>query len=103
MLETLKELLAMGFTPAAAVCMLAVGVIWLRLRWSEKQNSKIREKWHAETHARVDDLEKHTEECNADRDNLKREAILLKVKVGLLAGRVKRMTRCPKQDCPFRE
>lgn len=99
-MSQLKELLAMGFTPAAALCIVAVAVVWLRLRWSEKQNMKIRAAWHAEANERIDTLEAHTLTCNKDRERLQGEALKLKIRVGVLDSRMKVMARCSKEGCP---
>ena len=53
-----------------------------------------REAWHADTRAQVDVLKGHVDECDKDRDVLRKE----QARLGALVN-----VRCPRRNCPMRE
>lgn len=88
----MKELIDLGFTPAAALAIMAVialAVVVKRLHTKNEENSTAR---HAETRAQVDDLRIHTERCEKDREDLRKDLAIIK----------DRTDRCPTPNCSFR-
>ena len=101
-MSNFKELLDLGFTPAAALAITACGVLWVRMEMSTRKQNKTREEWHAATLARVDEMETHVQACNEDRDRIKEEAAKLEVRVATLTERNNRYANCPRKFCPMR-
>ncbi|MBK1884582.1 hypothetical protein JIN85_19355 [Luteolibacter pohnpeiensis] len=81
----------------AAVSTLAGVIVWLY-----KSQETARANAHKETRAqmaalegRIAESEKHVEECDKDRENLR-------TRVAVLEDREERKVQCPKTDCPLR-
>ncbi len=101
-MSILKDLLAMGFSPISSICISAVGVLWWRMVWSERKNVKVREDWHAATLARVEEVERKSEECYIDREKLREDSAITATKLATVEERLAQFGRCPKQGCPMR-
>lgn len=101
-MDTIKELLSMGFSPISSLCIVAVSALWARIRWTEKNNVKVREDWHSATLARVEEVEKKAEECYNDREDLRKVATETAMKLATLEERTKQYGRCPKAGCPMK-
>lgn len=101
-MQQFRELLEMGFTPAAALSITACGVLWLRMEMGNRKQARLRQEWHAATLARVEELGEHVQECNDDRDRMKEEAAKLQVQVARLTERNSRYANCPRKLCPMR-
>lgn len=95
----LKELIELGFSPMMALVLVVVVVMWgslitlLGLFWrffrnESKARDRMRAKHQAETGKRLED-------CESDREELRRD-------LGIVKEKVARLTACQKKDCPMR-
>lgn len=109
MIEHIRAFLEMGFTPSAAIALVAVGVLWAEILRRDVRQRKEREAWHLDTRTQVDELKSenvsmqvHIIECNLDREKLKDSLSGQEKKVAVLEERMKRLDHCPRKDCPMR-
>jgi septal ring factor EnvC (AmiA/AmiB activator) len=112
-MDTLKELIQMGFSPIVALVIVAVIVLWgslcgvvvfmYRSQLNERkatssaseERDKLRAAWHAEVEERLDESEQKHKQCEDDRTELRNE-------LGEVKHDLDRIKRCPKSDCPMR-
>jgi hypothetical protein len=119
-LETLRDLIEIGFSPFMALVIGALIVLasvigggfmffWRELAKSRKredlERSRLdheredrdeeRQEWHVSVEERLELSEKRAARCEQDRDQLHRKQAELEVKVAKLSA-------CPKRDCPVR-
>ena len=92
--EFLKGLLDLGFSPLNVALIVALVVLWKLMGTKDAKQTTDREAWHADTRAQVDELKGHVEECDKDRDVLRKEQARLAALVNV---------RCPRRNCPMRE
>jgi hypothetical protein len=87
--DLIAKLYEIGFTPLNIVMAVAVIVVWRRSVGQDRKQTTDRETWHAETRAQLDEVKKHTKECEEDR-------IKLKAQMDIISS------ACHRKDCPRR-
>lgn len=101
-MNLLKELLDLGYGHVISGLAAVIVALWLRFELANRRQNRTREAWHAATQCRVDAMQVHVDECNDDREILKKQQADLRVKVATLTVRTERMASCPLSECPNR-
>jgi hypothetical protein len=106
-LETLKELIGMGFSPMVALIVIGLMVLWAALcgvvvfMWrstvrEHKDRDALRDAWKAEVDGRLKVSEFKNDECDKDRDRLHEQ-------IQDLRNRVGRFEKCSSgEKCPMK-
>jgi hypothetical protein len=106
-MQTLRDLISLGFNPMVALVIVGLTVLWVALcgvvvfMWRTNIADRVardalRDAWKAEVDARLKGSEAKNEECDKDRDRLHYQ-------MQDLGTRVARFEKCSSGDkCPMR-
>lgn len=102
-MNLLKELHALGYGHVISGFVVVIAALWARLEIANRKQNRTREEWHTSTLGRVDNMQVHIDECNEDREMLKKKTGRLETQVAVLNERAGRISNCPIPACPNRQ
>lgn len=94
-MQLFKQLYDLGLTPLNCVLIIAIVALWRLSASKDKNQTKVRESWHADAMKRIKEMQGHVDKCDEDRKNLREGHARLE-------GRIDQMSRCPIKECPNR-